>query len=66
MNNLKYKMMDFYLVLLQASDQPNFQYDWLADHVRNALAVELDTNPRNVQNIFEQMVKEDDRIINQN
>ncbi len=51
--------MDFYLYLLTTQHEPDFDLHQLMDNVRDALAFKLDTNPQNVQNIFERMADED-------
>ena len=59
MKNAKHILMDFYLYLLATQHDPDFDLHQLMDNVRDALAVKLETNPKNVQNIFERMVDED-------
>lgn len=60
--NTKQLLADFYLKLLMLNNKPNFKLQWLAIHVRDALAIELETNPANVQLIFERMAEEDAKI----
>ena len=59
MKNHKYMLMDFYLYLLSTQHDPDFDLHNLMEKVRDALAKRLDTNPMNVQNIFERMANED-------
>lgn len=57
----KQALADFYLYLLSIPPTERFRglNGNLYAVVRNALAKELDTDPQNVQNIFERMVEED-------
>lgn len=59
MKNRKQLLADFYLELLAMRREPDFNLQWLADHVRNALANEISSNTLTVQNIFERMAEED-------
>jgi hypothetical protein len=58
---MKKLLMDFYLELLSRQYDNDYQHAWLADHVRNALAFELNEQPETVQRIFERMANEDGR-----
>lgn len=61
--NTKQLLADFYLKLLMLP-QERFRSSNQALYatVRDALAIELETNPANVQLIFERMAEEDAKI----
>lgn len=61
--NTKQLLADFYLKLLMLP-QERFRISNQALYatVRDALAIELETNPANVQLIFERMAEEDAKI----
>jgi hypothetical protein len=63
MKNHKYILMDFYLYLLSTQHDPDFDLHQLMDNVRDALALKLDTNSQNVQNIFDRMIVEDNDYV---
>lgn len=59
MKNRKQLLADFYLELLAIQYEPSFNLAWLINHVKTALAKELETEEYTVQNIFERMASED-------
>ena len=61
--NTKQLLADFYLKLLMLpQEQFRSNNQALYATVRDALAIELETNPANVQLIFERMAEEDAKI----
>lgn len=61
--NTKQLLADFYLKLLMLpQEQFRSNNQALYVTVRDALAIELETNPANVQLIFERMAEEDAKI----
>lgn len=64
MKNHKQMLADFYLNLLAIHPNDIFRItnQRLYAGVREALAIELDVDGETVQNIFERMVREDDKI----
>lgn len=59
MKNRKQLLADFYLELLAIRHEPDFDLQWLADHVLLALSDRLVEHPDTVQRIFTRMAAED-------
>lgn len=61
MKNRKQLLADFYLDLLAIPATDNFRifHQPLYAMIRDALALELDSDPETVQNIFERIASED-------